>query len=199
MADIIVYTIQQNEQHVPLTVRVEWQPNGSIKPLMYWLPDGVCYEVTFIYEMTHNAHLKHKGKGVRFKVKTEEMVYTDHKHILHETYLFFDDNFFCGKNFIDERYKHGGKEFIPVTLDVLPDGKYNLICFKVGGTLYMVENVISIEPRCSYKAGGAGLCHKIKARSVNEDNDRPAALYFEVNKWFIVSQTDSAAHNLHHT
>ena len=71
-----------------------------------------------------------------------------------------------------------------------------LVYFKVQGTRYAVEKTVVIEPRGSFTAGGVGVYHKVEARLINNDNDddpdpdkcvmRPAALYFEVNKWFTV-------------
>ena len=59
----------------------------------------------------------------------------------------------------------------------------------------VIEKTISVEPHGSHYAGGVGIQHKVKARLVNasDDNDpdqtqsirRDAALYFEVNKWFV--------------
>jgi len=59
----------------------------------------------------------------------------------------------------------------------------------------MVEKTIAVEPRGSFHAGGAGLWHKVEARLVNADDDkdpdpnksvrRLAALYLELNKWFV--------------
>ena len=76
--------------------------------------------------MTRNAHLKHKGVGVWFRVKSEivETEYDELLHTQHEEYLYFDDNWFCGGNFIDGRYGHDAKEYVPVVLDVFSDGTY---------------------------------------------------------------------------
>jgi hypothetical protein len=186
---------------------------------MYWTPDGDSYEIKRVYEMTYNAHLKHKGEGVRFKVWAEEvkMYGTDDedKHILKETYLYFEDNWFCGKGFVDERYGHAGKEFISVTLDVFPNGKYRIVCFKTKEARYIVEETISVEPRGSYNAGGVGICHRVEARKISDGNDennennenndndnhpdsntnpdvnvlRQANLFFEVSKWFISTKS----------
>ena len=61
--------------------------------------------------------------------------------------LYLADNRFCGKNFIDERYNHASKEYIPVMLDVFPNGDYELIYFVVKELRYKVEKPISKEQR----------------------------------------------------
>jgi hypothetical protein len=196
----IVYSKQTDEPLVPVTVRIEWLPDGKIKPLVYWMPDGSRFDVRHIYECTKIAHLKDRGAGIRFKVKSElvdssefddELLFTQQ-----ETYLYFADDWFCGKSFIDERYGHAGKVFIPVTLDVFPSGDYTLIYFTVHGARYAVEKTHEIAPRGSFSAGGVGVWHKVDARIINDNDDenvdpnksvvRPAALYFEINKWFVV-------------
>jgi hypothetical protein len=195
----IVYSKQTGEPPVPATVRVLWLPDSSIKPVMYWLPDDSCFDVKHVYECTQLAHLKDKGIGIRFKIRGELIESAeplcDYLRSQHETYLYFTDNRFCGKNFIDNRYGHAGKEYIPVTLDIFPDGDYEIIYFWAKDKRYMVEKTLAIEPRGSFRAGGVGVRHKVDARLVNADDDecpdihktvrREAALYFEVNKWFV--------------
>ncbi len=200
MADkIIIYSKQTGEPRIPVTVRIEWLPDGTIKPRMYWMPDGSCYTVKQIFETTPLAFLKDRGEGIRFKVRADVTEtpdpYYDNRFTQHETYLYFADSMFCGKNIVDGRYGHAGKEFIPVTMDVFPNREYELVYFKVHGTRYMVEKTVAIEPRGSFCAGGVGICHTVEARQVNPDNDedpdpqksthRMAALYFEINKWFV--------------
>ena len=199
----VIYTKQNDEPSIPVTVRIEWLPDGTIKPLMYWTPDGSCYQVIHIYEATPLSFLKDRGEGLRFKVKamvtaTSGMDY-DLIHIPYETYLYFVDNWFCGKNFIDSRYGHIGKEYISVTLDVFPNCDYQLIYFWVQGMHYMVKKTIAVESRGSFKAGGVGVRHKVEARQINATDDedpdpnrsirRTAAIYFEVNKWFVTIMT----------
>ena len=199
MADkYVVYIKQTGKPRVPVTVRIEWLPDGRIIPQMYWTPGGSCHQVRFIYEMTQCAFLQDRGEGIRFKVRAEIIEtsepYDELLHAQYETCLYFADNWFCGKNFIDGRYEHTGKEYIPVTLDVFPDGAYELIYFWVQGMRYMVEKTVAVEPRGSFDVGGIGIWHKVEARQVNTDDDedpdprnsvrRPAALFFEVNKWF---------------
>ena len=75
---------------------------------MYWTPDGSCYVVKKIYETMPLAFLEDKGEGIRFKMTAEveegSEYYADYHHITqHETYLYFNDNFFSGKNLIDDR------------------------------------------------------------------------------------------------
>jgi len=196
---ILVYSKQPGEEPIPLTVRVEWLPDGTIKPVMYWAPDGSCYEIKHVYECTQIAHLKDRGVGIRFKVRagaTEipESCY-DYRHITYVTYLYFADSFFCGRNIVDSRYGHPGKEFIHVTLDVFPDCNYEIAYFRVKDQRYKVEHPHVAEPRGSYNAGGIGICHKVDARLVNEDDDedpepnnsirRMAALFLEIDKWFV--------------
>jgi hypothetical protein len=200
MADkIVVYSKQINEPRIPMTVRIDWFPDGTIKPCLYWTPDGSCYQIKHVYECTPLAFLKERGVGLRFKVRAEIKEtpedYSDFQFAQHEIYLYFADNWFCGKNIIDERYGHSGKEFIAVTLDVFPVGAYELVYFIVQGTRYMVEKTLAVEPRGSFYAGGVGLRHEVEARLINADNDddpdpdksvlRLAALYFEINKWFV--------------
>jgi len=195
---MLVYYKQTGENPTPVTVRVEWLPDGTVKPIMYWTPDGSCYEVKHIFECTQMAHLKERDVGVRFKVRAEVIEtpesYPDHRYAHHETYLYFADSWFCGRNIIDSRYEHNGKEFIHVTLDVFSDCGYEIVYFRVKDESYQVEKTLVIEPRSSYSAGGVGIRHKVDAHLVNKsDGDdvphknvrRIAALYFEINKWFV--------------
>ena len=194
----IIFSKQTGELSVPLTVRIEWFPDGKIRPLKYWTPDNSCYEAKHVFESTLLAFLKDRGEGIRFRVRSEiiESEYDDMLRTQHETYLYFTDNRFCAKGFIDERYEHESKKYVPVVLDVFPDGDYELISFWVEDNRYVVEKIISIEPRGSFYAGGIGIWHKVEARLVNETNDedpdpfnsirRTAALFWELNKWFVV-------------
>ena len=195
----VIYGNHAGEPLVPLTVRIEWLPDGSIRPLMYRTSGGLCCRVEHVYGITPLNFLKDKGAGLRYKVRAE-VIQTpedgdERLHSKNEACLYLTGSLFCGKNFIDKRYGHKGKEFIPVILDVFPDGGYELIYFVVKGARYIVEKRINAEPRGSFNAGGIGLCHHVEARQVNADNDedpdpdrslrRPAALFFEINKWFI--------------
>lgn len=201
MADsVIIYSKQTGEPLVPVTVRIEWLPCGQIKPLVYWMPDGTRFDVRHMYERTPNAFLKDRGVGIRFKVRaelTESPEWDDELlHSQHETYLYLCDDWFCRKSFIDARYGHEGKEFVHVTLDIFSNGQYELIYFKVEDMRYMVDKTLAVEPRGSFHAGGSGVWHKVDARLINADNDedpdpresvrRVAAVYFEINKWFVV-------------
>lgn len=196
---IVLYSKRRGEPRCPLTIRVEWLQDGTIKPLQYWTPDGTCYQVISQFECVQIAFLRERGVGIRFKVRSEIIdtrePYSDLLHTRDETYLYFADRRFCEKNIIDERYGHDGKEYIPVTLDIFPDGDYELLYFSVHGARYKVEDTCDIEPRGSFKAGGVGLWHKVEARLVGADDDedpdpeksvtRVVALYWELNKWFI--------------
>jgi len=199
MVKTVVYVKQSGEPPVPVTARLEWLPDGKIKPLLFWTPGGNCYGVRHEYEMTPLAYLKDRGEGIRYKIEAELIETPEpdpEKLYARETYLYFADNWFCGKTFVDERYRHAGKEFITVTLDVFPGGDYELVYFKVKETRYMVEKTLKIEPHASIKAGGAGIRHRVEARIVDafDDNSpnqddaviRTSALYFEVNKWFVL-------------
>jgi hypothetical protein len=204
MDKAVIYSKQVDEPRIPVTVRIEWLPNGDIQPERFWMPDGSCYKVKSVDETVPLAYLKDQDVGIRFKVKTEifETPEMDDNllHTQYETYLFFRDDWFFRKNFIDGRYEHIGKEFIRVTLDIFPNCDYELIYFSVKGERYMVEKTIAVEPRGSFYAGGVGIWHKVEARQVNDDDDedpnlnksvrRLAALYFEVNKWFVTIKTD---------
>ena len=205
MADeIVIYSKNPGEPCVPLTIRIDWLPDGAIRPLMYWFPDGSCYQVKRVYEMTPIAFLKDRGEGLRFRVRSEVArtpePCSDGQFTQHETCLYFADNWFCGKNIVDGRYGHKGKEYIPVTLDVFPNCEYKLRYFKVNGMRYMVEKTIEVEPRGSFHAGGAGVWHKVEVRQVNDNDDddtdafksirRMAAVYFELNKWFVTLKTE---------
>ena len=195
----IVYSKQTDEPRVPATVRIEWLPDGQIKPLLFWMPDGTCFEVKHLYETTKLAFLKERGVGIRIKVRGELIGTPDNDedllHMPNETYLYFADDFYCGANFIDERYGHAGKEYIPVTLDVFPDGSYEPIYFRVKEERYMVEKTLEVKPCGNFYAGGIGIRHKVEARLVNADDDedpnpresvrRSASIYLEVNKWFV--------------
>lgn len=197
--EIVIYRKQSGEPHVPLTVRIDWLPNGTIKPQMYWTPDGTCFNVIMLSESVPLAFLKDGGEGLRFKVKAEIIETPDDDdellHTQYEAYLFLADNRFYQKNIIDDRYGHAGKEYISVTMDVFPDGDYELVYFCVRDARYKVEDTADVEPRGSFKAGGIGIWHKVKARLVNAHDDedpdpnksvcRLAALYLELNKWFV--------------
>jgi hypothetical protein len=194
---IFICSLQPNEARVPVTVRVQWLPDGKIKPLAYWTPDNSCYTVTHIYNSVKLAFLKERGEGIRFKIKAEVSEATDSygRFALRETYLYLADNRFCEKDFIDGRYGHDGKLYVPVVLDIFPTGDYELIYFNIGDTRYMVEKTVAVAPRGSFHAGGIGIRHKVEARLVNAtDNEDPdpnksirrlAALYRELNKWFV--------------
>lgn len=195
----VVYRKQSGEPRVPLTVRIEWLANGTIKPLFYWTPDGACYKIISLLESVPLAFLKQGGEGLRFKVEAQliEMPETDDEllYTQYETYLYLADSRFYQRNIIDESYDHAAKEYIPVTMDVFPDGDYELVYFRYRDTRYMVEETLDIEPRGSFHGGGTGVWHKVEARLINanDDNDpdpyhsvcRLAALYFEINKWFV--------------
>jgi len=193
-----IYIKQTGTPRIPVTVRIEWQPDGKIKPLMYWAPDGSCYEVVRIYESIQLAYLKDRGEGIRFKIRAQlknPSEYDDLRYARHETYMYFTDNRFCEKGFVDERYQHTNKKYIPITMDVFPNGDYELVYFRVDDNRYIVERTKDKEQRGSFFAGGIGVRHDVDARLVNPDNDedldphnstcRPAALYWELNKWFI--------------
>jgi len=194
---VLIYSKQTGVPSTPLTARIEWQADGTIIPCLYWTPDGSCYKIKHIYECTKLAYLKEKGDGIRFKVKavcieTPEP-YSNHRQTQDEVYLYFADNWFCSRNIIDERYAHAGKEYISVTLDVFPDCDYELIYFCFKEKRYYVEKTLAVEPRGSFNTGGIGIWHKVDARLINNANDedsyknirREAALYFEINKWFV--------------
>lgn len=195
----IIYIKRTGEPLIPVTARVEWLPNGKIKPLMYWPPDNSCYVVKHIYEAIPLALLKEKSVGIRFKVNAELKEIPDNTiYARHETYLYFTDSRFCEKGFIDGRYDHSNKKYISVTIDVFPNADYELVYFQVDYNRYMVEKTLEVEPRASFKAGGIGICHKVAVRLVNNDNDedptpgkserRQAALFWELNKWFVVGK-----------
>jgi len=194
----LVYSKQSGELPVPVTVQIEWLPCGTIKPIMYWTPDDSCYMVKHIAESVHLAHLKDKDVGIRFKVRAEIIetldTHSNHRNFQQETYLYFADNWFSGRNIIDSRYGHAGKEYISVALDVFPNADYELVYFIVKDERYMVEKTVCIEPRGSFNAGGIGVRHEVNAILINPCNDedpephksirRKAAIYFEINKWF---------------
>jgi len=201
---IVIYSKQSGEPRVPLTIRIDWFPDGTIKPLLFWTPDGACYKVISQYQGVSLAFLKERGEGLRFEV-TGEVIESDDEDLMYsryETYLYLADSRFYQKNIIDERYGHAGKEYIPVTLDVFPDGDYELVYFWCRGARYMIEKTIAVEPRGSFRAGGAGLWHKVEARLINADDDedpdpnksvrRLAALYLELDKWFVTIAANTA-------
>lgn len=200
MADeIVAYSKYDGSPCIPLTVRIDWLPDGTIIPLFYWTPDGTCYEVNIVFECVPLPFLKERGEGLRYRVRGKIIETPDYDddmlNFQEETYLYLADTRFYQKNIIDERYTHASKEYIPVTLDVFPDGDYEVVYFSVHGERYVVEKTSEIEPRGSFKAGGVGMWHKVKARLVNADDDddpdpeksvrRSAALYWELNKWFV--------------
>ena len=196
----LIYCEQVGEPPVPVTARIEWRPDGTIQPRLYWTPDGSCYQVKHISERTPIAFLKSRGEGLRLKIRAEAMEQPepndDFPAAQSETYLYFADNWFCGKNIVDERYVHTGKEFIPVTMDVFPNCEYELVSFVVKGTRYRIERTVSIEPHGNFSVGGVGMRHKVEARPVGAHDEkdanrslsarRQASLYFEINKWFVM-------------
>jgi len=195
---IVTYGKLDGDRRIPLTVRIDWFPDGHITPKMYWTPDGSCYTIVSHAECVPLAFLKEQGEGLRVKARAQ---ITDAPEPYPDTpeqqdvYIYLADNRFYQRNIIDERYKHPHKEYITVTLDVFPDGSYELICFLFREQRYLVERTLVVEPRGSFLAGGAGIWHKVKARAVNlhDDNDpnpkqsicRLAVLYLEFNKWFV--------------
>lgn len=200
MADkTVVFSKMSGEQAVRVTVRIDWLADGTIIPRLYWTPDGSCYEVRHIYECIPLAVLKDGGEGLRFRVRADNTESpapdSDSLYLRQETYLYFADKLFCERNIVDGRYVHARKEYVPVTLDVFPDGGYELAHFWVRGERYIVEKTIEIDARGSYHAGGVGIWHKVEVRLVNADDDenpdpaksvrRLSALYLELNKWFV--------------
>jgi len=193
----VIYIKAPGQPPVPVTVRVEWLPSGAIKPLFYWMPDNTCYEIKHTYKPEQLAFLKDRGEGIRYKIIAELKAseYENARCTQHEAYLYLADNRFCEKGFIDERYGHGNKKYIQVTLDIFNDGDYELVYFTVGDKRFMVEKTMEIKHHGSLFAGGIGIRHKVDARLVNADNDedpnpyksirRPAALFWELNKWFV--------------
>lgn len=201
--EIVVYCKQSGEPLIPLTVRIEWLPDGTIKPLLYWTPDGTCQKIVSLSPSVPLAYLKDGGAGLRFKV-LGEIIETPEpdSELLHaqvNTYLYLADRRFCEKNIIDGRYGHAGKEYVPVTMDIFPDGDYELLYFWARGLRYMVEKTEEIDYRGSFQAGGIGVWHKVEIRQVNADDDedpdpqksnrRTGALFFELNKWFVTLKT----------
>jgi hypothetical protein len=186
-----IYGKQSGGAPVPLTVRVDWLPDGAIRPRLYWTPDGSRHEVTRVFESVPMAYLRDRGEGLRFRVRAKiaetPEPYSPMRNARFDSYLYLADNRFCGGNIVDGRYGHPAKEYIPVTLDVFPDGSYELVQFSVGGTQYCVEKTLNVEPRGAYQAGGVGVRHKVEARRANQEDidKRHAALYLEVNKWFV--------------
>lgn len=202
----VVYSKRSGEPRVPLTIRIEWLPDGTIAPLMYWTPDGACFKVISCSVGVPIAFLKDHGEGLRFKARSEIIEtpepFSELLHTQYDLYLYLADKRFCEKNIVDDRYAHPEKEFISVTLDVFSDGDYELVYFAVREERYMVEKTITIEPRGSFKAGGIGICHRVEGRLVNANNDydtdpqysycRPGALYWELNKWFVLVSSTTA-------
>ena len=191
-----VYLKEPGEPSVPVTVRIRWLPDGKINPLMYWTPDNSCYEVKKVYERISLSLLNERGAGLRFRIRAVieggAEQYTDNHFIAqHETYLYLADSFFSGKNFIDDRYEHDAKEYIPVTMDVFEDCDYELISFKVKGIEYDVKKTLDIKPKGSFYAGGIGIWHKVEAEAQQADTDCftpheviTRGIFFEINKWY---------------
>ena len=182
----LVYIKRPGEPSIPVTVRIEWLANGKIEPCLFWMPGGSCYEIKQVYECVFMAHLKESGTGIRFKIKAEVVEtpepYCADEHGQYEAYLYFDDNWFCGRDIIDSRYGHAGKEYIPVALDIFPSGDYELVYFYVKGELYEVERTIAVEPRGSFTAGGVGMWHKVEAFLVSDDSNNIGAILPIENK-----------------
>jgi len=194
MDKMVAYTKQSGVSAVPVTVRIDWLPDGTIKPLLYWTPDGTCYEIAPNCKSTPLAFLRERGDGLRFEVTAKIIETLEPDDNLmgshYRTYLYLADKRFYQKNIIDARYGHAGKEFIPVTLDVFPNGDYELLSFKVQGEQWQVDKTIEVKPRGSFNAGGIGIWHKVDAS--NNSVRRIAALYLELNKWFVAVSTKTA-------
>lgn len=199
MSRIIVYEKQPEKERVPLTVNADWLPDGEIVPRFYWTPDGTRSKVLQVYECVPIAYLKDKGTGLRYKVRAEveELIETDDVllNAQYDTHLFFKSNRYCEKTIVDARYDHPEKLYIPVNMDIFPDGTYELLSFWCRDNRFRIEKTLDISHRAAYRVGGVGLRHKVEVRMVNakDDNDpdpehsirRVAALYFEINRWFI--------------
>jgi len=199
MSRIIVYEKQPERRRVPLTVNADWLPDGQIVPRYFWTPDGVCLKVLHVYECVPIAYLRDRGEGLRYRVRAwvEETAGLDDEllHAQYETYLFFADNRFCEKTIVDARYEHAGKLYIPVNMDIFSDGSYELISFWCRDARYHVEQTLDISQRAAFRVGGVGLRHEVEARLVNAHDDedpdpdrsvrRKAALFFEINRWFV--------------
>ena len=142
--EAVIYGKQTGEQPDPLTIRIDWLSNGKIKPLMYWMPDGTCYEVMHVFEETPCAFLKEQGVGLRYKVRAKVIEtpepYPDPRFDQRVTYLYLADKRFCEKNIVDNRYGHAGKKYIPVTMDVFPNGEYAKILLVLRGFVMQIEN-----------------------------------------------------------
>ena len=65
----LVYIKMSGKPPIPVTVRLEWLSDGTIKPRSYWTPDGSHYVIQSVFEMTPIAFLKDRGEGIRFKIK----------------------------------------------------------------------------------------------------------------------------------
>jgi len=164
---------------------------------MYWTPDNSCYVVKHIYESVRVSFLKENGVGIRYKVKAElEEMPDNTSNARHEIYLYFADNRFCEQGFIDERYSHPSKEYVPITMDVFSGGDYELISFRLGDNCYVVEKTLKIEPRALYLDGVMGVWHKVIARLVGGNDDgetRGVAISWEVDRWFVYSSFGDGA------
>lgn len=63
MADeIVIYSKYDGSPRIPLTVRIDWLPDGTIIPLLYWTPDGTCYRVNIVYECVPLPFLKNAAR-----------------------------------------------------------------------------------------------------------------------------------------
>jgi len=193
---ITIYIKQYDEPPIPVTARIQWLANGKIKPELYRTPDNSCYEIKHIYEVTPLALLKNQGEGLRFRIKAIAIETPEPNCVnslaSHELYLYLADSFFSGSNIVDSRYQHEYKEFVPVTLEISPNGTYKLICFEARGAMYAVQKTILVEPRGSIFAGGIGIWHKVEivkfdleCSDLCEKDARMAGLYFEINKWWV--------------
>jgi len=206
MQNVVVYGKQTDGPGVPLTVRIAWLPDGSIKPLLYWTPERACYKIERLYECVPLAFLHNGGEGLRFNVKAVVIEtpepFTNPEYEKSQTYLYLTNNRFCEKNIVDDRYVYEGKEYIPVVMDVFPDGEYELIYFWTCGKRFKVEKTALIEPCGAFQAGGVGLRHSVDARQIHEEDEedidpansvrRPAALFLELNKWFVATSPSRA-------
>jgi len=182
----VVYIKQANEPPIPVTVRLEWLPNGKIKPIMYWTPDNSCYEVKHVYESTSLAFLREKGVGIRFRVRAEMREMPDNTSCArHETFLYLADMRFCESGFIDDRYSHPNKKYVTVTVDVFPNAEYELVRFCVGDECYVVERTLKVEPRALYRVGGIGVWHRVDVRANSGGEWQRKAVFWEVGGWYV--------------
>ena len=195
MSTPTVYIKQSEGIATPITVRIHWLANGDWYPTLFWMPNGICYEVSLpILERAPLSCLKEKGVGTRITANVNMAEDSGESTNLckggQSVHIYFADSKFDAKCIVDAAYNHNKKLYISVEVDIFSEGSYELVGITVDSDKYLVSRTLSVEPRGSYGAGGVGICHKLRVVKEGQQGDCPlpwreANVYLEFDRWFI--------------